>query len=379
MSEAKNVWDVSVKTQENRYYWKGDPKVRMLLDDPDGGYTVAELFSGFGGTSIGFEMAGFQTLLGCDIHIPSIDSFQINHPGSATILGDLTGIDERMVADAIRGIRPDVLIAGVPCQGFSLSNRKRHEKDDRNILYKEFVRFVKALRPRAVVLENVVGMKSTGDFVRDIERDLSDASGTIVRSRVLHAQDYGVPQRRSRLIFVGVEGQTFDFDTVRKTNGPTTGKPYVRVRDAISDLPSLQPKETKTEYESDPQSRYQQLMRIDSDTLCCHVAANHPQSTIDRIRRTKPGEPMYPRFKQRIRLSWDDMCPTLVAGGIRPQPQLAHPSDARGLTIRERCRLQSIPDRFVVAGNLTQGRVQTGNAVPPLLAKAVADAISNYL
>ena len=88
---------------------------------------------------------------------------------------------------------------------------------------------------------------------------------------------------------------------------------------------------------------------------------------------------MYPRFKQRIRLSWESQSPTQVSGGIRPQFQFGHPEDARGLTIRERCRIQSFPDDFEIVGGVVQGRVQTGNAVPPLLAKAVAKAIREYL
>ena len=88
---------------------------------------------------------------------------------------------------------------------------------------------------------------------------------------------------------------------------------------------------------------------------------------------------MYPKFRQRIRLKWDEQSPTQVSGGIRPQFQFGHPSQARGLTIRERCRIQSFPDRFRIAGGVVQGRVQTGNAVPPLLAKAVAEALKGYL
>jgi DNA (cytosine-5)-methyltransferase 1 len=116
-----------------------------------------------------------------------------------------------------------------------------------------------------------------------------------------------------------------------------------------------------------------------SVALTCHTAPNHPDSTIQRIRNTKQGDPMYPKYKQRIRLSWNGQSPTQVSGGIRPQFQFGHPEDDRGLSIRERCRIQSFPDEFIVKGGIVQGRVQTGNAVPPLLAKAVAIAIKSYL
>jgi DNA (cytosine-5)-methyltransferase 1 len=120
-------------------------------------------------------------------------------------------------------------------------------------------------------------------------------------------------------------------------------------------------------------------MNVKGDKLANHKAPNHPDEVIDKIKNTKPGQPMYPRFKQRIRLAWDMQSPTQVSGGIRPQFQFGHPSDNRGLTIRERCRLQSFPDDFVVSGGIVQGRVQTGNAVPPLLAKAIATAIKKHL
>lgn len=187
-------------------------------------------------------------------------------------------------------------------------------------------------------------------------------------------------RKRNRLIFIGVQGVEFDFNKIKKTHGKDTGSPYVTIREAIGDLPSLKPKESKKKYEKEPFSEYQKLMRLNTNgSVECHIAPNHPIATIEKIKNTIPGEPMYPKFKQRIRLAWDIQSPTQVSGGIRPQFQFGHPEDARGLTIRERCRLQSFPDDFIVKGGTVQGRVQTGNAVPPLLAKAVALAIKEYL
>lgn len=341
---------------------------------------VAELFCGCGGTSLGFEMAGFETVLGCDIHTPSVQTFQANHPNCSTITGDLKKVDPTIIKKLLNGRQLDVLIGGIPCQGFSLNNRKRHENDDRNFMYKEFARFVEVLQPKVVVLENVSGMKSIGSFVKDIEEHLSNIGQMKVKSELLYAPDYGVPQKRSRLIFVGIKGKEFDFKNIIKTHGPEGDKPYVTIREAIGDLPSLKTKETKTKYKTEPFSAYQKLMRSNSnDSLNNHTAPNHPKTTIEKIKNTKPGEPMYERFKQRIRLDWDALSPTQVSGGIRPQFQLGHPKDARGLTIRERCRIQSFPDDFVVKGGTVQARVQTGNAVPPLLAKAVGLAIKKYL
>jgi DNA (cytosine-5)-methyltransferase 1 len=376
-----NIWDKSIKVQENCYYWHSKPIYKNIPKLINKKPIVIELFCGCGGTSMGFEMAGYQIAVGCDIHKPSIDTFSKNHPNSLTILGDIKSIDPKKILKILNGQKVDVLIAGVPCQGFSLNNRKRHEGDERNLLYKEFIRFVKALKPRSVLLENVSGMKSTGDFVETIEKDISEAGNMIVKSKLLYAPDYGVPQKRTRLVFIGVKDKEFDFNDIKKTNGPDTNQPYVNIKDAIGDLPSLRSNEFKNKYKKAPISEYQKLMRmkIKNNILTNHKAPNHPQKTIEKIKNTKPGSPMYPKFKQRIRLAWNILSPTQVSGGIRPQFQFGHPSDPRGLTIRERCRIQSFPDDFVVSGGIVQGRVQTGNAVPPLLAKAIALALKKYL
>ena len=376
-----NKWDKSIPVEENMYYWKGEPILHKGNLPQSNKPLVVELFCGCGGTSVGFEMAGFQIALGCDIHRFSIETFRRNHEGVSTILGDIHNVKTDDVLKLLNGRQVDVLIGGVPCQGFSLNNRKRHADDKRNQLYKEFLRFVEVLKPRAILLENVSGMKSTGDFVPEIEKSLSEVGGMDVKSKLLYAPDYGVPQSRLRLVFVGVKDKKFDFDSIEKTNGEGTGKPYNTVWDAIGDLPVLSANEESSKYTMRPKTEYQILMRGDvpSGKLTNHQAPNHPQDVIDMIHNTKEGEPMYEKYHQRIRLSRTELSPTQVSGGIRPSFQFGHPTQDRGLTIRERCRLQSFPDNFYVYGGIVQGRVQTGNAVPPLLAKAIALAIKKYL
>ena len=336
---------------------------------------MVELFSGCGGTSLGFEEAGFGIAVAVDIHKPSIETFKMNHPNSSVILGDIKKISPNLVRELLGGRRVDVLIAGVPCQGFSLNNRKRYKDDKRNFLYKEFIKYIEILDPKTAVLENVSGMISTanGSFVEEIEKEISKAGHMEVASQLLYAPDYGVPQKRRRLVFVGIKGYKFSFDKdMIKTHGPGTKNKYVTIKQAIGDLPSLKTGEEAFEYKQPPFSKYQKEMRKDAPKLTCHKAPNHPENTIKKIKETKPGDPLYNKFKQRIRLSWDDLSPTQVSGGIRPQFQFAHPEDVRGLTIRERCRIQSFPDNFVISGGFVQARVQTGNAVPPLLAEAIA-------
>lgn len=373
-----------VYTEENMYYNNEELiyKQGNLYSGNNPG--VVELFCGCGGTSCGFEMAGYDILLGVDIHAPSIDTFQTNHPLASTILGDIRKVSPDDIKRLINNKEIDVLIGGVPCQGFSLNNKKRNFDDKRNYLYIEFLRFVKALQPKVVVIENVSGMRSTknGEFVEAIKKEISEAGNYSVTCEMLNAADYGVPQKRQRLIFVGIkDGDPFDFNDMVKTNGPGTGKDYYTVYDAIGDLPSLKAGEFADKYTKPPFSDYQRLMRqnVSDDQLINHQAPNHPLETIQKIHNTPQGEPMYPNFKQRIRLSYNSPSPTQVSGGIRPQFQFGHPTDDRGLTIRERCRIQSFPDNYIIKGGIVQGRVQTGNAVPPLLAKALATALKKYL
>ncbi|VVB57472.1 Modification methylase MthTI [uncultured archaeon] len=374
-------------TEQNMYYWGGEPKLFEAKEPADPTkLTAIEMFCGLGGTSLGFEMAGFQTILGVDIHAPSIETFRNSHVHAAAILGDIHKIvhlnkdnDDNLIVRAVRGRigkkRPDIMLAGVPCQGFSLANKKRNHLDARNYNFLYFVEMVKVLKPRAVLIENVSGLKSmkNGEFAENIISAL-EAAGYRSHSQMLNAIEFGVPQKRQRIFFLGTESKSripFPKPTVRQ-------KP-ITVFDAISDLPSIERGGGADEYSEPPKTTYQKLMRGNEKTLRNHEAPSHPDEVVEKIRNTIPGEPMYPRYKQRIRLSWDAPSPTQVSGGIRPQFQFGHPRDARGLTVRERCRLQSIPDFVEVYGGVVQGRVQTGNAVPPLLAKAVAEQILEHL
>lgn len=379
---SKGVWDPSVEVESNFYNWDGEPEVLesagpSLADGP----VHIDLFSGCGGFSTGFEMAGFETTVAIDIHPPSLLTLRRNHPHTSTILGDIRRVQTPTVRELSRisKARSSVITAGVPCQGFSLSNRKRHAADKRNFLFLEFIRIASEIQPEAVVLENVSGLVSTkdGQFKRDIALAIEEL-GYEVHFAMLNAADYGVPQARRRVFFVGVRpGSRWLFPS------PTFGdgrRPHRTVGDAIlGDLPELQAGEHSEKYLSRATNEYQRLLRAGGPTLTNHQAPSHPQETIDRIAATEPGQPMYPSFKQRIRLLPSAPSPTQICGGIRPQFQFGHPTQARGLTIRERARIQSFPDRYVFEGGVTQGRVQTGNAVPPLLAEAIATQLIQYL
>lgn len=369
----RDVWNPRVEVEDNHYNWNGDPIIAPHnLRGSDN--LLVDLFCGAGGFSVGLARAGFRPLLGVDIHRPSIDTYRQNHPGVATILGDIRKVSDRVIRNLIAD-RPVALVtAGVPCQGFSLCNRKRWEQDNRNFLFREFARIVKLLRPDYVLLENVSGLLSTsgGAFVHAICSAIEELDYS-VESQTLNSADYGVPQKRTRVFFMGAR-KSLPITWPAPTHG--YGQlPYQTVRDAISDLPLLENGEEKEKYDAAPKTEYQKLMRGDCKELLNHEAPNHPRETVQKIARTRPGEPMYPRFKQRIRLDWGQPSPTQVSGGIRPQFSLGHPGQSRGLSIRERCRIQSFPDSYFICGGIVQGRVQTGNAVPPLLAEAIGEMI----
>ena len=377
---VKNIWDKTIPPEKSAYNWVSDPILYERSKKPDENKLhIVDLFCGPGGFSQGFSNAGFQSVLGVDIHKPSADTFHRNHPTAAVILGDMHKVSDDLIIQSVGDARVDVVAAGVPCQGFSLCNRKRNESDERNFLFMQFIRVVKLLKPKFVVLENVSGMVSSknGFFVKEICKAIQEAGYPEVDVRLLNALEYGVPQLRRRLFFVGT---TANYEI--RWPAPTHGiglKPVCSTWDAIGDLPPLKPGQTLEEYSRPPKTEYQKKMRGRMNSLQNHEAPNHPEETVKKIGETKPGEPIYEKFKQRIRLHPERPSPTQVSGGIRPQFQFGHPTQARGLSIRERARLQSFPDSYFFCGGVVQGRMQTGNAVPPFLAQAIAKQISDIL
>lgn len=375
-NKNSSSWMPGTKIESSSYLWKEEPIFyRPVEESVCSELLAADLFCGAGGLSLGFANSGINTILGIDNHMPSHETFRKNHPYSASILGDIRKISNELVMHAIGNRTIDLVAAGVPCQGFSLNNRKRWAQDERNFLFVEFIRVVQLLQPKIVLLENVSGLQSTakGEFKAAIANAI-EQQGYRVSFQMLNAADYGVPQKRGRVFFLGVRnGLTFEWPN--PTHGDRTNKQYVGVWDAIGDLPEICSGESAYKYDKEPFSDYQRQMRKGAIKLLNHIAPNHPNSVVEKIGSTKPGEPIYSNFKQRIRLHPKRPSPTQVAGGIRPQFQFGHPTTPRGLTVRERCRIQSFPDTYEIFGGVVMGRVQTGQAVPPLLAEAIGKQI----
>ena len=377
---SSNVWNCNTPVEKSSYLCD-DEIVFFNIDKfryDKNKLTMIDLFCGAGGFSVGCSWAGFQSVLGIDHFEPAMKTWTYNHPSSIGCLGDIKKIEPQRIKKLLRdkGIeKVNLITGGVPCQGFSIANRKHNDNDERNFLFLEYMKYVKEFEPDYIILENVSGMRSVagGQFERDI-KEYMDSLGYTTTVELLNSADFGVPQIRQRLIFVGVKRGRGLSAKYRFPKGDFVGK-YRTVSDAISDLPVLKNNEQKTKYTNKNESEYQKLMKGEGNIadigvpkkLSNHIAPNHPKETIDKIASTEQGKPMYEKFKQRIRLKENAPSPTQLAGGIRPQFQFGHPTQNRGLTIRERARIQSFPDEYVFIGGIVQERVQTGNAVPPLL------------
>lgn len=381
MDKKHSAWDKNVPIEKSSYIV--DSEIHLLNNDvkkiTTKKPTMLDLFCGAGGFSVGAEWSGFRTVAGIDHFEPAMKTWAYNHPKAIGFLGDIKKIDPDYVKNILKQKGVDhinLITGGVPCQGFSRANRKHRDDDERNFLFLEYMRYVEVFQPDFIILENVSGMRSTagGKFESDIKSAMEQL-GYCVTVKLVNAADFGVPQIRQRLIFVGAKNPNNKY----KFPDPTVQNGYRTVYDAISDLPALHNKETKDRYQSSPLTGYQRKMRLGSDVIFNHTAPNHPEATIEKIKTTKPGEPMYESFKQRIRLSMDKPSPTQLAGGIRPQFQFGHPTQSRGLSIRERARIQSFPDSYRFFGGIVQERVLTGNAVPPLLIHELTKSIVKIL
>lgn len=344
------------------------------------GYNAIDLFCGCGGLSYGFEKAGFNILLGIDNDKMALKTFENNHNDAMTICGDITQLNYKDIKERIGNRKIDIIIGGPPCQGMSLSGPRRFD-DPRNKLYLSYIRFVEEIKPRAFVIENVPGLVSlfNGQIKESIIERLTSL-GYKVQYKILCAADYGVPQSRRRVVFVGLKDKNFDFDSIIKKNTVTCEM-------ALSDLPPL----TDTlgtdpdDYATTPSNPYQRLMRENSDKVRNHIAASHSEK-VKHIISLVPDGGNYKDLPEEyinsrnFHVAWTRFCSTKPAPTIDTgHRHHFHYKYNRVPTVRECARLQSFPDDFVFEGNKTQQFRQVGNAVPPLLAQAIAEALLKYL
>lgn len=351
-------------------------------------FKILDLFCGAGGFSYGMEKnQHFRTILSLDNDPYAGDTFKKNMPSCNVIIGDITSdiIKEEIIKRA-NNIGVNMIIGGPPCQGYSNKGKKLGLNDPRNFLFREFLSLVEELKPEVFVLENVKALLSTSNgWFRDEIIKAIKRLGYFVDYGVLNASKFGVPQARERAIFVCSK------NVYIKLPSPTAEKPTT-VSDAISDLSFLESGEGAfvQDYPLPAVSAYQQLMRAGSTKLYNHVASKHKQVAIDKLKLIPPekGKECLPenlignqRFKTTWgRLKWNELSPTIdtrfdaASNGTNNHPYLN-----RAITPREAARLQSFDDSFVFYGSKVRIRKQIGNAVPPLMAKAIADRIFEEL
>lgn len=343
------------------------------------------MFSGCGGLSLGFQNAGYDVVLGIDNDKAALETFSKNHTGSLGANVDLfegDAIDR--IDELLGGRRVDVIVAGPPCQGFSLTGPRKFD-DPRNKLYMRVFDAVERFAPQAFVIENVRGMASLyGGQVKDEIIRRFTALGYNVVWRVVCAADYGVPQLRHRLIFVGTRKDLgwFEFPA------PCLDKEhYIGCRDAVGDLPPCTENlgTDSSEYDQAPFSDYQRLMRGNCSTLHNHVGTKHTDYVKSVIAQVPPGGnykdlPPGVGDSRKFHVAWTRYHPDRPSNTIDTgHRNHFHYEYNRVPTIREFARLQSFPDSFVFYGTKTQQNRQVGNAVPPLLGQAIAEQLKRYM
>lgn len=341
---------------------------------------VADLFSGVGGMSEGFRMAGFHIKFAIEFDKDIAVSFRCNHPETEVIAEDICKVDVKALHKKYPSI--DVVMGGPPCQGFSQKGKRLSLDDPRNFLFQQFVRFVKEFKPKYFVLENVPNIVTTSNgFFKNQIVEAFENIGYVVKYGILCAADFGVPQDRHRAVFIGQRGKLEV--TLPKPNGIHT-----TIKDAIYDLPFLGSGEGSEEstYDKEPFSDYQCLMRKDSHILYNHVATKHNALALKRLAMIPKGAgkevlPPEERTKSIYSGTWsrmieDEISVTITTRYDTPSSgRFTHPILDRCITTREAARIQSFPDTFRFYGNKTSQMKQVGNAVPPLLAKAIAEEI----
>lgn len=368
---------------------------------------MIDLFCGAGGLSLGFTQEGFATVLANDIEECCIDTYAHNHPEtprSQIIKGDINNLINDL--DLYLGPRHvAVIVGGPPCQGFSMANRQRLIDDPRNHLYRSYVEAVKKVRPAFFIMENVKGMLTVANqVIEDFEK-----IGYSVSAQVLNAKDFGVPQNRERLIYIGNRiGVNNDLIFEEIVSDSKTSKQYV-LKDALYGLKPLEASRSKNSTEEDTlesgskiaigtglSNNYIDLINQGHKVgvVFNHKARYNNDRDIEIFSRLNPGDRSddpkiadimpYARRNDIFKDKYYKLEPSKVSKTITAHMKFdcnmyIHPYQARGLTPREAARIQSFPDDYFFRGAYTKTYMQIGNSVPPLLGRSIARVIRKYL
>lgn len=371
-------------------------------------FKMIDLFCGAGGLSLGFTQEGFITSLANDIQECCVDTYAHNHPETPReyiILGDIQVIIMN-IKNLLRFDTVDIVIGGPPCQGFSMANRQRLIDDPRNQLYRNYVKAVELVQPRFFVMENVKGMLSVANQVIE---DFGDI-GYSVTAKILNAKNFGVPQNRERLIYIGNRVGVDNDKIFEEIESFGLSIADTKLEDALFGLRELEASRNKnsTYLNTEESGRRIEVARnteINSyinminqgkicTVVCNHKARYNNDRDIEIFSRLHQGDrsddpkiadimPYKSRnaiFKDKyFKLENKKICKTITAHMKFDCNMYIHPTQARGLTPREAARIQSYPDDYFFRGAYTKTYMQIGNSVPPLLGRAIANILKKYM
>ena len=346
-------------------------------------YNLMDLFSGIGGLSYGFAvLPQFQIVAANEIERDIAIAYTRNHPDVKMLNCDIKDLTPEMLGDALQGKRIDVIVGGPPCQSYSTLGKR--QMDARANLFLQYKRILNLLRPTAFVFENVVGLLSMdgGRLFRRIQAEFMEL-GYRLKYQVLDAVDFGVPQRRERVILVGFQGEN-PFLYPAPTHGPGL-KPYVTLKDAIGDLPVLKSGESSCRYVGGITNEFLKFVRHNNaERVEEHSAPKNAAHLIKIMQTLQDGQskndlpeeirPQSGYGNTYAKLWWNRPSTTITRNFACPSSsRCIHPRDSRAMSIREGARLQSFPDDYQFYGTAGMKRLEIGNAVPPLLSIAIAN------
>lgn len=360
---------------------------------------IIDLFSGCGGLSLGFIKAGHTILKALEYDPEIANTYKLNHPEIEVLVKDIKDVGN---SDYFSEDEADIIIGGPPCQGFSMAGariRGGFIDDPRNYLFKHYFNIVRMVKPKAFVIENVKGIQSMqqGKVFAEILRifssaDLLDGKPYNIYYRVIKAVEFGVPQKRERMIIIGLQKGGIDVkDWWEKTRQQVANEEpsffeQVTVRDAIGNMPK--PSKDGCVDNMRPITNYQKYLYHGAMKLYNHNKTKHSEIAVNRMKKIKIGEnfSVLPEEIHSVhsgsygRLTWDEPAPTITTRFDTPAGgRFIHPDENRTLTPREAARIQSFPDDFIFYGNKTSICKQIGNAVPPKISYFLARLLDNII
>ncbi len=354
---------------------------------------VIDLFAGCGGLSLGFVQAGYTIKKAVEIDSTIAETYFLNHPNVNVIVDDIKNISQSKI---FKEGEADIIVGGPPCQGFSMAGARIREgfiDDPRNYLFEQYFFVVKKVQPQIFVMENVKGILTMhgGKIFKNIFK-IFDGQNYDMQYKIVKAVDFGIPQKRERIVIIGVRNKAVNLDEVwdfTKSKILETFPDYfdaVTVQDAIGNLPKVS---ANGEVENPkPVTNYQRYLASNESVLKNHNQTNHSKLAVNRMSRISNGA-NFTSLEEKInsvhsgsygRLCWNEQAPTITTRFDTPAGgRFIHPEENRTLSPREAARIQSFPDDFIFCGGKTSICKQIGNAVPPKISYFLAKLTENIL